>query len=425
MEHTPETLEKIRQKAIELFNDNNYDAIETELGYKEKNGIVTSKKCLRFGVISKKPLNEINPSKIIPKTFTLDNEEIETDVYEIQGINEAVPSYCNNSGSSSFPYTAPPPVSYNRSYARPLSGGMSGHSSPKQGYYSAGTLGGIVVDSYDGTLVGITNNHVGGSVGGNDPLSGIPLTITSNTTYGAKASAYRNIAFYSPSSMDRLAVNYQPDFVGSLKRAMPFRTTGNNTLDVALINLNNNLVSTNSWAQILGPFDTPPDFATSSEINSLTLNDPIFRSGRTLGAVGQGSCDIRMYSSSYNGSVNYGSYTINFIDTIRFYSPTTNVWVSSAGDSGSLLYGCVNSTNPATSAWKVIGLLFAGNSTLNYGVASRIDNLVNMFGVSAYKGEARSANPPLSSTITLDYTTFKDEVSANIGGKIYWNFGKI
>jgi hypothetical protein len=427
MNHSPETLEKIRQKALELFDANGYDATETQLGFKETNGVVTPQRCIRFGVVSKKPSNEIDPQKIIPKFFDIDGEQIYTDVYEIKGVNEAMPVYCNDSGRNGVvPMApAPAPVSANRAYTRPLRGGVSAHASPKSGFVYAGTLGGVVVDALDGTIVGITNNHVGGVAGGADPLAGIPMTISSNSTYGAKASAYRSAATYSPSSWDRGIIDYAPDRLGTLKRAMPFKTVGNNVLDVALINLSNTLVDTSSWLPLSAPFNTAPAFATTAEINSLGLNDPVFRSGRTLGPVGNGACDIRIQSSSSSGSINYTYATIAFVDMLQFNSPTSNVFCSSGGDSGSLLYACVNSTNPATSAWRVIGLLHAGNATSNYGLGIRIDNVANMIGVSAYTGDARSANAPLSSSIVLPYSTYSNEVSAVIGGKTYWSFGRI
>ena len=421
------TLQKARDYAISLFRNNGYDAVETGLGYKNTNGVLTDKKCLRFGVNSKKPLKELDPSKIIPKIIDIDGEQIETDVYEIVGINEAMPSYCNDSGGVAVPMPlAPEPVRSNRSFSRPLSGGMSGGNPPKSGFVGTGTLGGMVVDTMDGTIVGMTNCHVGAVAGGSDPQAGIPMTIASDSTFGAKASAYSNVSFYSPSSWDTYpTMNSSTHLVGSLKRAMPFRDVGNNIMDVALINLNNSVVDSTCWFPLCAPFNTPPDFATTSEINSLTINDPLFRSGRTLGPVGNGSCDIRITANSVNGNINFGSYTLYFIDMIQFDSPTTNVYVSSGGDSGSFVYGCINSTNPVTSAWKVVGLLHAGNATSNYGLACRIDNISNMFKVSAYKGESRSANPPLSSTVILPYSTYSNEVSAVIGGKTYWNMGRI
>ena len=421
------TLQKAREYAISLFRNNGYDAIETGVGYKSTNGVLTDKKCLRFGVVSKKPLNELDPLKIIPKIINLDGEQIETDVYQVIGINEAMPSYCNDSGGVAVPMPlAPEPVRSNRAFTRPLSGGLSGGNPPKNGFVSTGTLGGMVVDTFDGAIVGMTNNHVGATAGGSDPLAGTPLIISSNASLGATASAYSNVSFYSPSSWDTWpTINSNTHLIGSLKRAMPFRTTGNNIMDVALINLNNTVVDSTCWFPLCAPFNTPPDFATTSEINSLTLSDPLFRSGRTLGPVGNGSCDIRIIANSVNGSVNFGSFSVYFIDMIQFDSPTTDVYVASGGDSGSFVYGCINSTNPATSAWKIVGILHAGNASLNYGLACRIDNISNMFGVSAYKGEPRSANPPLSTTAILPYTTYSNEVSASINGKTYWNLGRI
>lgn len=427
MSFSQSTLEKIRQKAIELFNENNYDAVETELGFKETGGVITPLKCLRFGVTSKKPLNEIDSQKIIPKFFEIEGEKIQTDVYEIKGINEALPTYCNDSGRNNLVPMAPAPlpVSLNRAYTRPIRGGISAHAAPKSGFVYAGTLGGVVVDTLDGRIVGITNNHVGGVAGGTVSLAGTPMTITSDTTYGATASSYRNVEIYSPSSWDSGIINNEPDKLGTLKRAMPFKVTGNNVLDVALVNLKDSIVDNNSWFPLSAPFNVAPDFATTAEINSLGINDPVFRSGRTLGPIGNGSCDLRIQSSSTNGTVNFSIYSLSFVDMIRFYSPTSNVFCASGGDSGSLIYGCVNSTNPSTSAWKIIGLLHAGNTASNFGLGIRIDNIANMFSVSAYMGEPRSATPLLSSTVILPYSTFSNEVSASIGNKTYWNFGRI
>ena len=98
--------------------------------------------------------------------------------------------------------------------------------------------------------------------------------------------------------------------------------------------------------------------------------------------------------------------------------------VGSGGDSGSLVYAYF-STSPSTSAWKVVGLFFAGDGAGNYGFASRIDNVTNLLAVSAYDGVNVSATPSLCSYITLPYSTYSTTLTTVVNGKKYWQIGKI
>lgn len=427
----PEIIDKARELAFNLFKENNYDIVSTGVGFKKVAGEYINVKCITFGVKKKLPLNQIPLDKIIPSSFIIDGETVYTDVYE-ESEFRIQPTYCHNSGDQAVPPNVPPPVSFNRARTRPLSGGISGAASPVTGFVNAGTLGGVVVDLFDGTVVGITNAHVGASPGGSDFQAPIALSIPTTTTaaistftFGARASAYRAIDFYQPSSWDSGIADNPSDMVGSMKRAMPIiLPPGSNKLDVCLINLSDDIVSTGSWFPLSAPFNYAPDFATKDEINEITLNDPLFKSGRTLGPLGSdSSCDLRLVNNSFSIGVIFDGNVMNYTDLLRVESPYTNSFVSSGGDSGSLVYACLSSTVPAASAWKIIGLHFAGSSTL--GAAIRIDNIAQMFSVSAYKGDIRSATPPLCSYKILPYTTYYNQPSAFYNGKTYWTLGRI
>lgn len=422
---THEHYSKITEKIEQLFLDDTYDVVQVGFGEKEKNGEFLPEKCIKFGVVAKKPISEIPPDKLIPPTIEIDGIVYKTDVYIAPEKLFASPAYCNNTGDNEVPPNVSPPVSYNRAYSRPLSGGISFGVKPPTGFVSTGTLGGIVVDMFDGKMVGLTNNHVGAVPGGNLEEADLPQFYANDATYRSTFSAYSDIRCYQPSSWDRGVSSYNPDYVGSKKRVVPFTSTGLNKVDAAIINLTDSAVGNTSWAQISGSFSSAPDFATTSEINSITTSDPVFKSGRTTGPVGQGPCQLRITNTNTAVSVDFGNAgTIDFTQVMLIQSPVTDTVTGSGGDSGSLVYTLFNSGNVSTSAWKVVGLYFAGNGTGSLGVACRIDNVSNLLAVSAYKGDFVSATPSVSSYITLPYNTYGGTISAEFYGKKYWQVGK-
>jgi hypothetical protein len=323
----------------------------------------------------------------------------------------------------------------NRSKRRPLLGGISMMAPPPAGYLSTGTLGGIVVDSTDGKMVGLTNNHVCANPGG----SVQDCKFLAGDTYGSTDSNYRTINIYQPGSLDSGNVNYvgwltnnSSDFIGTTKRAFPLTSTGTNYIDAGIVNLSDSIVNTNSWSAISASFVSPPPFATTAEIDALTTSNEIFKSGRTTGAIRYDfineyssayPCNIRVTQTSTSvGVTGYvgatPDFAISFADLIRLESPwPDNTIPGLGGDSGSLVYAKIGGV------WKVIGLFFAGNG-VNAGWACRIDRVVELLKIQAYTGGTVNANPNTPTHITVDYNTYKNEVSASIGGKIYWQVGK-
>lgn len=419
------TINNLREKISELFLENKYDIVSVGISAKVKNGVLQDKKCISFGVKSKLPLEEIPADKLIPKQLTIDGVLYETDVIEAPEKFYANPDYCYDTGSNTVPPIVGFPVSGFRSKSRPLSGGISGAAPPASGFVNAGTMGGIVIDLNDNKLVGITNNHVGGTPGGISTQKNTPYTLASDASYGGQSANYKNINFYQPSSWDSGAVTNTPDLIGPAKRCYPFFTQPSlNKIDVALINLSAaNLIGSNSFLPLSAPFSTPCKFATTSEINSISINDPVYKAGRTTGPIGgRGSCNIKITSVSLNTNVGYTPFTISFTDCLRMESSTNSV-VGSGGDSGGLIYCCINSTNPSTSAWRIVGVNFAGSSDGSLGIANRIDNVATLFSVSAWEGEPRSNTPSLCSYIYLPRSTFGSSITALSAGKVYWQVG--
>ena len=418
-------LDNLKQEIERLFLENKYDILLITFGQKQVNGQFTTDKCVRFGVKQKLSIQDIPADKLIPRTLTIDGVDYKTDVVIVPEKISAQPAYCWNTGTQAIPPVVSAPVSYNRAKTVILSGGISFGGPPPFPYVGAGTLGGIVIDNFDGKVVGITNNHVGAVPGGLIYEADIPQLVVNSTTYGATASAYRNIKSYQPASWDRGIADYAPDVIGSLKRAYPMTNTGSNKIDAALINLTNSIIDTTSWYPLCANFYSATPFASKAEIDSLTTANPIFKSSRTTGPVGLAGCQLRVTGISTSLSVDYGTVGIlSYADCLTIESPITNTVVGSGGDSGSLVYAYF-STSPSTSAWKVVGLFFAGDGAGNYGFASRIDNVTNLLAVSAYDGVNVSATPSLCSYITLPYSTYSTTLTTVVNGKKYWQIGKI
>ena len=315
-------------------------------------------------------------------------------------------------------------VTPHRSKHRPLVGGISMMAPPPSGYLSAGTLGGIVIDSLDGKMVGITNNHVCSNPGENVNRCKF---IATDSTYYATDSEFRTINNYQPASLDSGAVNQLADKVGTTKRAFPLTSTGTNYIDCGLVNLSDSVLGTGSWNELSASFASAPPFASTAEIDALTTSNEIFKSSRTTGPIrldlineytSAKPCNIRVTQTST--SVNVSGYppTILFADLLRFESPhPDNTVPGLGGDSGSFVYAKIGGV------WKVIGLLFAGDGA-SAGWACRIDRVANLMKVQAYQGSAIDANPNTPTYTTLDYATYGSEVSASIGGKTYWQVGR-
>lgn len=256
--------------------------------------------------------------------------------------------------------------------------------------------------------------------------------------------------------------------VGYIKRYSPItiKPDSFNILDVALITINTeaNASLLNSSTPMLSAgyshqqanfyHKNVCSFASTAEIDSLvTSNIPLFKSGRTTAATGWpnpigaevrfplttcnlslsssqnltyyflSGCDMRATSVDSSGGIGYDFGVANFQNMISF-TATAGIPPVRGGDSGSLLYGLFNSSSPSTSAWKIVGLVFAGNS-VDRALAVRIDNIVNTFGVSAYN----SGQPVYTNlnNVKKQYLLGKSSIQALTGSdnKKYWQSGVV
>lgn len=432
-----DNIDNVKKEIERLIVDNPYDAHEITIGCKSKNGEYTEEKVVRFGVKEKLPLDQIPPDKLIPKTLIIDGVEHKTDVYvaptdvytaaairKIDDVNaeELISvmsvAYCNPIGSMAVPPVVSPPVSYNRATTRPLRGGVSMAATPPTGYVNAGTLGLMVVDSIDGKLVGLTNNHVCGNPGGSTDS----CKFFANDSYSSSFTKFNTINMYQQSSWDRGSVNYAPDYIGFAKRQYPLSSTFINYVDAGVVNLSASFVDNGSWNAVGSSFVSSPPFATKTEIDGITSSNLIFKSARTTGPIGPdnySSCVIQITDTSaalYVSGYGTGVPPILFGDCLKITSTGTVVGIG--GDSGSVVYAKISGV------WKVVGLYFAGNGDGSVGYACRIDRVSNLLKIAAYTGGSYSADPGTRSYVTMSLAEYGGQASASFNGKTYWQVGK-
>lgn len=431
-------IDNVTNEIERLILENQYDAHEIGYGCKNSGGTYSEEKVIRFGVEKKLPADQIAPEKIVPKTLTINGVDYKTDVYAapvdvftcaaLRKIEDATPSslirilslsYCNPIGTNSIPPVVSAPVSYNRATTRPLRGGVSMASPPPTGEVNAATLGTMVVDSIDGKMVGLTNNHVCGNPGG----SVDKCKFYANDPYAADFTHYNTINMYQQSSWDSGITNNSADLIGTAKRQYPLTSTGLNYIDAGIVNLSDSIVDNNSWDVVGSSFSSSPPFATRTEINSITTSTPIFKSGRTTGPIGPDNysgCVIQITNTST--ALYVGGYTTNPADYLLFGDclklESTGTVVGIGGDSGSIVYAKIGGV------WKIVGLFFAGDNTGQYGYACRIDRVTSLLKIGAYDGGSYSATPTSPSYLTLSLATYGNKASASFNGKTYWQVGK-
>ena len=375
-------------------------------------------------------LSELPPEKIIPSTIVIDGVEFKTDVY-VETEAFALANSCQTSSVYNL----------NRNKYRPLSGGISIGNSAGAGYAQVGTLGTIVKDNVDNKLVGLTNLHV--CAKHIDGSGAVPFLLNWQGGSSDPNTAYFSIRSYNPIFQPGIGdggsqfYNNPPDFIGTTKRWYPINyyfndqqippSSNYNYIDAGIINLNDTLLNNDSWRPVGAPFNTSPPFASTAEINSVTLSTPLFRSGRTLGPLGSGTgCDT-LSTTHLNLTADVGGYAVagasswgfTFTDCIRFAS--TSIAVASGGDSGSILYANISGS------WKIIGLIFAGPADGSYGLANRIDRVARYLNVSYWDGSGGwSATPNAYTDIILpNDSNYYTAVSAVTGGKTYYQVGLI
>jgi hypothetical protein len=392
-------------------------------GPKTTGGQETGEYCLVFRVTEKKPLQELLPSEVIPSSVHIKDVEYTTDVQQ-STLDEALISDCHSVSDTIAP------VATSRKRTRPLMGGTEAETS--WGIYVA-TLGLLVTDKSDGQVVALSNNHVfaasqvhayydatnGGGFKNIEPLSSFQPTGYYSTTPGndfigrAKRCVVIGNKDYTPAG-----VNYITD----------------TSCDAAISSLSSyTLIDTVSSPRVMGFNANPPfNFATDYEIDSLldisspNYAAPIFKCGRTTGPIGSPgntySCKVSV-SEFYTADVgSYSGYRSYFTNSFKARG---NVITGRGGDSGSAFFALLSANSYTLSAWKCIGLLFAGPGDASFTVGCRITSIINDLDIVPWNGKI----PTLSASrhlLTLPSTQIQPwETSAviTLSGRKYYQLG--
>jgi len=319
--------------------------------------------CLCVGVDKKIIKSELSESDIIPEMIY----GIKTDILElpIPTINSCFGGQCVDNPQNKF---------------RPLKSGVSAIIVGS----TACTLGAIVKDALDNSLVGLTNNHCAGDL--YDPAFGFFSGGSTNTT---------GILALQPSPFD--GGKAPQDVFGSVKRAEPSRIIGGvNIIDAAIYELN-----------------TPPDIGT---INIANNEPPLFASnidsyiGQTVKKNGRTTCWTEgvVFDTNATSNVRFDSSTLVQYQNLILIRPTTQTTFLAGGDSGSV---CLTNDN------KILGLNFASISSFPCGFVSpgsayacRIDKVQQILNIKPWQGDIVVANNS-SPTITVNgrlYVRYED-----------------
>jgi len=356
----------------------------------------------------------------------------------------------------------------NRQMRRPIVGGVSITSTSKIG--SVGTMGLVCQDSASGALVGLTNNHVIIR----DPFYTDQRTfvnpqneydlLDANSTPDLVYQDGENAALLSPGTNREVGrvLRYVPLYTSASTIANP---TFTNKVDGAIFSLyctasdggqilsfTSSISHTGSFQQYGLAYSSSMPFATTAEINNLLNTNPVvYSSGRTSGAKGSNPCPLRITGFT-NATIAYPLQGVNtpayMQDLIAFVKPQDSAsWSPGTpntsanlcpfpawyGDSGSTLIAEIGGV------WKIIGLVFAGNSypfnpviingtqinlfyASDQGYACRIDHVASELGIKAWTGSAA----PVVDNNSITYVTVSgsnDDKILNCSGSAYWQVG--
>lgn len=419
------TLQWIREKR---FKELPYNIQGAAVGPKISNGQPTGEIGLILFVKEKIPLNLLTPEQIIPKNLEINSEDIVTDVQETVLHKTIATTECHV--ESDFVE----PIKSNRIRYRPLVGGCS---SINIGGTDA-TLGIMVRDKSDGQIVALSNNHVyaasqistasmkAGGAAVNNNLGLINTIELSGRQPGT--NGYNSYGNTDP-AIDYIGKCKRPVVIGNLSPILDVNGYINDTsVDAAILELSSyNLISTLSSGRIVNFNVFPPyTFASDFEIDSLldvsspNYRSPIFRSGRTKGPIGfpgyTTSCSLSVYQQGWALVGPYSSRVAWFSDSF-YVNGTTKP--GGGGDSGSAMFALLSSNVPSASAWKMIGLLFAGPGDQSYTIGCRITNIVRDLDVIPW-----DLTMPTVSSEDIVITYNSTDSNLILSGRKYFQVGR-
>ena len=427
LELTQEIKDNIREIALRTPN-----IVSVGYGYKISNGVNTGEGSIVYGVKVKKPLSELSSEEILPSSLYIGGSSIKTDIVERGEILPLVTS-CNsgcgqNAGLASVA---------NRSYTRPVKGGLSMTTGNNSN--SVGTFGLVVKDVATGAIVGLTNNHV--SIPDAFYTSQRDLNGVISNEHDPIDYAYQGTeggAYFVPENIMGRSLRYVPIYKQSSGLV--------NSADAAIFSLDSNTIDpTQSWRQV-GLDSVVQDhlpFATTLEIdNLLNTNPQLYSSGRTTGPKGGASCPLKVFELGSAFPISYklqNSFTTIIMENVISYfkpplehpeasHPNTFGYCCNpvrGGDSGSALIADINGTI------KVIGLVFAGGgpncdggpNSYAFGYACRIDEVASQLGITNWD---KADVIKVVNTNTIEYVTQlggSSDKNKICNGKTHWQVG--
>lgn len=427
------------------------------IGYGEKitNGMPTSNLGLIFHVFKKKPISELQRDEIIPANVEIDNKNYITDIIEeselpvLIGCNDWSPgqkivdgcpvgSSCYKNG-----ILASAEQNSHRSISRPILGGISITEYSKSSG-SLGTMGLLVRDNEDNSIVALTNAHVVTRCP-TDPLEQPKFYTENHRDCPVVQPAHYETWDGTPGSLPSPPLSQK---IGQVKRSSFFNSgqlyfSGGSFvfIDAALVHIDSGVIDSSS-ANIKG-FEAfgPMSFASTAEIDGLfSNNNSLYISGRTTGAKGGINCRISVKEEMFVMSIFQNacaltagfSYTsMHFYNILRITYDSGNYGVVVPGDSGSVVVADFSGTK------KVVGLIFAaGGVDYINGFFCRIDRVATEMNISAWDGtNIINSNPSNWQYISKDIIvpdpeayTSQDYLPPNViieNGKKYWRIGSV
>lgn len=452
--------QQIADAAKQLYESTPDNVIGVGFGLKTKKGLETNAQSLIFYVQEKKSLDQLNPSEILPEYVNIDGTQYLTDIQCITRPQLVSSCYTANDATSAD----------HRSSRTFLQGGISISLDTLSVPY-AGTLGAIVRDNEDGSIVALTNAHVALF-----NMDRAYINSQKNLMSSVDLANWNteNKGFAQAGAID----GWGPTF-GHVKRYAHIDPSSLvNKVDAAIVSISDlSKITTNipdEFYTVLGYRDPgqPPssirtnvaplfNIASSADIETIISGlsvspiQSIAKSGRTTGyimsrALSNSTEDCYLQINGWHAVLEVGFINSNFsteivtfndvlsirysdisvfnspIDGIPYAFPRENIVVP--GDSGSIVYAYINGVP------KIIGLIFAAGSYVfpgtltapldyNIGYFVRIDKVCEALNISAIDNLSNITVNPESNWTYITQSGPSDDSTITIGGSKYWQVG--
>lgn len=413
----------MKEKISNIFNEyatNN--VVGVGIGRKITSGVYTPDEAIVFTVLEKKPVDELSESEIIPPTIKIDDKVYKTDVVQ---------------GTVMRPMSIPP-IDYDEPYddwrwkptpnqviSSPYEGGAR---IDFEGVGWKGTSGVLCKDNDTGAICVLTNCHV---------------LADNNLTVGERSVDDQ------PNYMNRFVTFSDGNRSGRVYKINHISKNTSNSSDCAISTIRSgfvNLVTSRKQAGM--SFSNVTKFATTSELDALTVGTRIYTSGATTGPKGETgvfppddrekTVKLFIIQTGYTTVVgplkrgNEPAFTAVMVDHVKFIASRTDETGDPVypavmpGDSGSAVFAEIGGE------MKIIGLVNLGGGDGYFGGFCRIDHVCDALNISEWPVDI--SNPLQNELLPylddeapeyLDVAGLDSDPYKIVGGKKYWALGTI